>query len=107
MEHVLELALLELEVLFLKGCLLTGLRRWLLLPSGRTSLQHEALVHVCNEIVIKMLSVVFFDLRASSLVVRDHGPRETHATRHVLTLIDHVTALKSLVIDTAGTHRLI
>ena len=38
MEHVFELALLELEVLLLEGRLLTGLRRWLLLPSGRTSL---------------------------------------------------------------------
>ena len=62
MEHVFELALLELEVLLLEGCLLTGLRRWLLLPSGRTSLQHEALVHIRDEIVIQVLSVVFIDL---------------------------------------------
>ena len=104
MEHVFELALLELEVLLLEGRLLAGLRRWLRLPGGRTSLQHEALIHVRDEVVIHVLSVVFIDLRAPGLIVGDHGPGQAHATRHVLTLIDHVGALESLVIDTAGAH---
>ena len=49
-QHVFELALLELEVFLLERCLFTRLRARFLLTSR--SLQHETLVYIRDEIVI-------------------------------------------------------
>ena len=54
-QHIFELGLLELEVLFLERSLFACLRIGL----GLTwSLQNETLVYICNEIVIHVLRFV-------------------------------------------------
>lgn len=94
---------MELKIILLENGLLTCLRCWLLLACGTR--QHEALIDVRDEVVVQVLSVVFFDMLAARLICRVHHSGKAHAARHVLTLVDHVT-LESLVVR-SGAHGLI
>ena len=75
MKHVLELALLELEVFLFKCGLFARLSGGLRLTTGysRGTLQHKALVYIRDKVVIQVLGMILFNLIVSSLlVVGDH-----------------------------------
>ena len=92
MKHVLELALLELEMLLLERSLLACLRLHLGLLSRLSGrLQDETLIDVWNEVVVQMLSL------------RRHSAGKSHSLRYILALIYYIASLHAFVVF----HRLV
>ena len=93
MKHVLELALLELEMLFLERSLLACLCLHLGLLSRLSGrLQDETLIDIRDEIIVQMLSLVLASL------ARRHSAGKSHSLRYILALIYYITALHAFVV---------